>query len=224
MKKNMFLRVASVLLVLTLLSTCAISGTFAKYVSTDTTSDNARVAYWGFGSDVMSELDLFDGTYTNVASADATNVVAPGTDKTATLTLTYTANGSTAAPEVAYTYSVTAEATTTNGYAALDANPNFKWTLKAPGDSTATEYNTVADLLAEITSTEEVAAGALPTGYTAGAATYEIGWTWLYNTYADPDAPSTAELAQDATDTAMGNDTTPDDVTITISVAITQKD
>ena len=46
MKKNRMMRVASALLVAVLLTTCAISGTFAKYVSTATGEDAARVAYW----------------------------------------------------------------------------------------------------------------------------------------------------------------------------------
>lgn len=92
MKKNMFLRVASVLLVLTLLSTCAISGTFAKYVTTDSNTDTARVAKWGvtitangtafqnayeFGTnDPAASAGL--GAY-SVVSSDSKNVVAPGT-------------------------------------------------------------------------------------------------------------------------------------------------
>ena len=48
MKKNKMMRIASVLLVAVLLSTCAISGTFAKYVTTDSGSDSARVAKFAF--------------------------------------------------------------------------------------------------------------------------------------------------------------------------------
>ena len=46
MKKNKMMRIASVLLVAVLLSTCAISGTFAKYISTASSSDKATVAKW----------------------------------------------------------------------------------------------------------------------------------------------------------------------------------
>lgn len=46
MKKNKMMRIASVLLVAVLLSTCAISGTFAKYTSTVTGSDSVTVAKW----------------------------------------------------------------------------------------------------------------------------------------------------------------------------------
>ena len=47
MKKNKMLRIASILLVVTLLSTCVISGTFAKYVTKAEGIDAARVAKWG---------------------------------------------------------------------------------------------------------------------------------------------------------------------------------
>lgn len=96
MKKNMFLRVASVLLVLTLLSTCAISGTFAKYVASDKASaGQARVAKWGVTIDVIAgtsdDTDAFSTAYKDVAvgenDASATvksnvKVVAPGTNGT----------------------------------------------------------------------------------------------------------------------------------------------
>ncbi len=47
MKKNKMLRMASALLVLTLLTTCIIGGTFAKYTTSGTATDTARVAKWG---------------------------------------------------------------------------------------------------------------------------------------------------------------------------------
>ena len=49
MKKNRMMRLAAFLLVCVLLTTSVISGTYAKYVSTTTDSDSARVAKWGFG-------------------------------------------------------------------------------------------------------------------------------------------------------------------------------
>ena len=47
MRKNKMMRAASGLLVAVLLSTCAISGTFAKYTTSTESTDNARVAVWG---------------------------------------------------------------------------------------------------------------------------------------------------------------------------------
>lgn len=47
MKKGVFPRIAAVLMILTLFSTCVISGTFAKYVTEGSTTATARVAKWG---------------------------------------------------------------------------------------------------------------------------------------------------------------------------------
>lgn len=47
MKKNRMMRLASVLLVAVLMTTCTISGTFAKYVTEGSAEDSARVAKWG---------------------------------------------------------------------------------------------------------------------------------------------------------------------------------
>ena len=57
MKTNKMMRIASVLLVAVLLTTCSISGTFAKYVSQATGTDTARVAYWGWGGDSALIID-----------------------------------------------------------------------------------------------------------------------------------------------------------------------
>ncbi len=110
MKKNKMLRMASAMLVLTLLTTSIIGGTFAKYVTTDSGSDAARVAKFGVVATVAG--DLFGSTYKaaadgntvtahtenggTVSSKDGANVVAPGTknDKGMTLSVTGT-------PEVA---------------------------------------------------------------------------------------------------------------------------
>ncbi|MEE1002564.1 MAG: hypothetical protein U0L17_02320 [Acutalibacteraceae bacterium] len=86
MKKNKMMRIASVLLVAVILTTCAISGTFAKYVTSGNGSDSARVAK--FGVTVTGTADTFKETYakndagftlaanTVVSTED---VVAPGT-------------------------------------------------------------------------------------------------------------------------------------------------
>ena len=86
MKKNKMMRIASVLLVAVILTTCAISGTFAKYVTSGNGSDNARVAK--FGVTLTGTADTFKETYAkndtgftlaanSVVSTE--DVVAPGT-------------------------------------------------------------------------------------------------------------------------------------------------
>lgn len=86
MKKNKMMRIASVLLVAVILTTCAISGTYAKYVTSGNGSDTARVAK--FGVTVTGTANTFKETYpkddtsatligNSVVSTE--DVVAPGT-------------------------------------------------------------------------------------------------------------------------------------------------
>lgn len=92
MKKNKMMRIASVLLIAALLSTSVISGTFAKYVTTKSISDTARVAK--FGVNITADGSLFEEKYdigvtdaqTTVLSASSDDVVAPGTKNETGLT------------------------------------------------------------------------------------------------------------------------------------------
>ena len=61
MKKNKLMRLASVLLVLTLLTTCVIGGTYAKYITSDSAHDVARVAKFGVVASISG--DLFADSY-----------------------------------------------------------------------------------------------------------------------------------------------------------------
>lgn len=95
MKKNVMMRLASGLLVAVLLTTCAISGTFAKYVTTGSGFDTARVAKWGVTIEAAADAltgkaDIFDAAYakdddtyslTGVSVQATENVVAPGTKR-----------------------------------------------------------------------------------------------------------------------------------------------
>lgn len=87
MKKNKIMRIASVLLVAVILTTCAISGTFAKYVKSGSGSDTARVAKFGvnveatgttFAKEYVTHDNEVVGTIAkSVVSTE--DVVAPGT-------------------------------------------------------------------------------------------------------------------------------------------------
>lgn len=225
MKKNVMMRVASALLVAVLLTTCTISGTFAKYTTEATGTDSARVAYWGFQNDAALTFDLFANTYDgSVTGQDNADVVAPGTSKTTAFTFAFKENAakSITAPEVKYTITVTP--TISGSYTNLDNNPNFKWTLKAAGAATATEYATVAELEAAIkalsgdaTGTKTYEAGNAPTNLSG---TCEIGWTWAF----EADGDDTAKATQNAIDTDMGNAADLDNVTIKIAITATQID
>jgi hypothetical protein len=106
----------SLLLVMTLISTCAISGTFAKYVTKASGQDQARVAKWGVlvtvdGGAFADKYAATDhayledgGEYSVISSVEGEKVVAPGTSaKEADLALVATVKGT---PEVAARYTL----------------------------------------------------------------------------------------------------------------------
>ncbi len=129
MKKNRMLRLASALLILTLLTTSVIGGTFAKYVSEGSVSDTARVAKWGVEiktsgtlySDAYAIKDAADSkgnlpaawaaspsadSITVAASTQNDNIVAPGT-KSYDHGLSFSISGT---PEVAVKVTATIKA------------------------------------------------------------------------------------------------------------------
>lgn len=149
MKKNKMMRLASFLLVATLLTTSMISGTFAKYVTEGSASDNARVAQWGVVIDTESK-----GYFTNVYAADDdktgiantveadVDVVAPGTNDEGTALFSLKGK-----PEVAVNVKI--EVTGADGAeeatdVVLAAGEYWDWT-KAPYTTkfTAAEYHPI---------------------------------------------------------------------------------
>ena len=130
MKTNTMMRVASVLLVAVLLSTCVISGTFAKYTTSGTSNDEARVAKWGVeitaNSDTMFKKSYDVGDQAVTVKTDVTlgdkNLVAPGTEGTLT---DVTLSGK---PEVSVNVSYVATVTLTG------------WNIDPDGDSNTEEY------------------------------------------------------------------------------------
>lgn len=110
MRKNRMMRLASALLILTMVTTCAISGTFAKYVTQDSAEDSARVAKWGISLQAIGNLygesyddEIVADDYENLAvqvydvNNVTQNVIAPGTKNDDGLSF-----GLTGQPEVDY--------------------------------------------------------------------------------------------------------------------------
>lgn len=208
MKKNKMMRIASVLLVAVLMTTCAISGTFAKYVTASSASDSARVAYWGFNGTTFAIDNLFSATYTNVASNDSKDVIAPGTSGSATFS--FKPQNATA-PEVAYKITVS----TTGSTCADDiaANENIQWKLDNGTWGTFAAMLSAIDAL----STETITAGTFDTNWGAES-THTVSWQWLIN------ENSNATNEQNIKDTALANKTTLDNVTLVISIVAEQVD
>lgn len=85
MKKNTMMRLAAVMLMCVLLTTSVVGGTFAKYVTSDSDTDIARVAKWGVNVEVVVD-GAFAEEYAAKEGADyastiAKTVVTSTTDK-----------------------------------------------------------------------------------------------------------------------------------------------
>ncbi len=218
MKKIKSMRIASAVFVGVLLTSCVVSGTYAKYATSSNGSDTARVAYWGFTSDENSIAinDLFSSSYLNDSDettvSSAVDVIAPGTSGSATFSFTYNGAGSAEGPEVAYTFSVAATGTCDEK---IKANPNIQWKLD---DGTWGDFDTVIAaikaLSGDASGSKDYAAKTLPDACKADQQEHTISWRWTF---------STTET-QDAADTAMGNTETLEKVSITITVTATQRD
>lgn len=113
MKKNIMLRLSAVLLVAVLLTTCVISGTWAKYTSTGTATDSARVAKWGVEISAKAPdakvNELGGGDELEVATDTGVLVLAPGTETTELADITISGD-----PEVAIQVIYEATLTLTN--------------------------------------------------------------------------------------------------------------
>lgn len=204
MKKNRFIKLASGLLVLCLMTTCVIGATLAKYTTAKDTQDSARVAKWGVrisaaaNSAFKTEYDKDDDSYTKgavtVKSSSTDKVVAPGTSDSAAQ---FSISGT---PEVAVrlsfamtvvnevkltagTYTNTDGATVTLG---SDYNP-IKWTLKkndthVEGADTNVEgaVNLTLAEMATFLSTYHVDY-APNTDLSATVPTYKLYWAWAFD-------------------------------------------
>lgn len=220
MKKNNIMRLACVVLVLTLLSTCVISGTFAKYVTSGNAGDSAQVAKWGIqiaveGSDLF--VKDYDVANENNAATVAANgnydVVAPGTANAEGVTFSITGQ-----PEVDFNL---AFALTGNGTdnaivdvvvpageyldwtTANDDDDTFEleadyypviYTLKNSEDETLATGNLAAieTFLEGTDATKKVEANTNVTTVLGGNGTYTLTWAWAFS-------------QNDKADTLLGN-------------------
>lgn len=208
MKKNTMMRVASVLLVAVLLSTCAISGTFAKYVTSDSGSDTARVAKWGVTVTIAEDLNLFKDEYAKtdanisddaivntvvVNSQESANLVAPGTEGSIEFSIAGT-------PEVAVKVDLVMEVTSD---VIIPAGANVN------GEILNAAYTPVVFTLKDQTSGQEIAKGtltqieagleALSDEYAANTTldkTFVLSWEWAFSSDND---------VNDAKDTYLGD-------------------
>lgn len=238
MKKNKMMRLASGLLVAVLMTTCAISGTFAKYVTTDSGSDFARVAKWGVSVEAKS-FDMFTTDYEtddknatfvgkySVSSADAQerdDVLAPGTSGTFA---DFSIKGT---PEVAVDVAVVPTVTVTGDWI---VNGDFYCPIVITVGDTA-----ICGLAYDDATDFADAIAAAIKGYSAQyapnkdlstiSANFDISWEWAFDDAAHEALKcDCAKGAQtDAKDTVLGDKAVAGDLKIEIGVkiAVTQID
>ena len=233
MKKNRMMRLASGLLVAVLVTTSMISGTFAKYTTSATGSDTARVAK--FGVVINANGETFEKSYNGVeanwtSSATVANasakLVAPGTSgEMAKMTLTGT-------PEVAVrvAYEVTtfelSDWTLYNGtteYCPLVFNVNST-EYKING----TTIKTVDELERAVKTavagyTKEYAPGTDLSADGQKAHSLAISWSWAFNGDSEMDTVlgnKAAGINEDGT----AEDYTAPAIKFTVKTTVTQID
>ena len=195
MKKNKMMRLASGLLVAVLLTTCAISSTFAKYTSEVSGSDAARVAKFTVDS-TADEINIFDVSKIYDTNADDNySVKADDTDVTNGTTDGIIAPGTWGE----FTYSVSDDSEVTVNYAidytVNEAGVPLVWSV----DGGANWTDDLADVAATVLS---------------GSTDITVMWKWVFED---------GTTATDEADTALGVAGTAAP-TVGIKVTFTQVD
>ena len=221
MKKNRTMRIAAVMLVFALLTTCIISGSFAKYITTGTAaSEAARVAKWGVKVEAAADsVKIADDAYgTTVAAFQATTggIMAPGTSKESAAVITISGK-----PEVAVKILVEADVTV-DGW--LDENDELYFPLTVTVGGTAVDLSSCTDADEVADAIKDAIEDAIPSTTIApntdlGTAynnSLKIGWEWPFGDDDDE------ESGNDAKDTYLG-DQAADGNAATFGVSITVK-
>ena len=223
MRKNKMMRTASALLVATLLTTSIISGTFAKYVTSETGTDTARVAKFGVeitakGETFAKEYAKTDESFTVAANTvvSTENVVAPGTGKDmASMTLKGT-------PEVAVRVTYKGafdlnDAWEVNGtyYCPLEIKVN-NTTYKGTNYESAAAFEKAVNDAIDAYSKDYAAGTDLST---VENDSLKVSWAWAYTGNDDSKDTALGKAAADAND-----DSPAPNVKLEIQTTVTQID
>ena len=206
MKKNIAMRVAAFLFVLTMVSICTFATTFAKYTTTGSAEDSARVAKWGVTVTAANEEGLFASAYNDnkvkSEGSPAADVVAPGTSGSLA---GFTVSGK---PEVAV--NVTYAATLTLTGWTVDSAEYCPIVFTVNG----TKYLFTTNI-ADLEDAVEDAIAAASASYDANTTisdTLSVSWAWAYSSSAD----------NDVKDTALGNLATAPTIELVVDCTVTQ--
>ena len=207
MKKNFAMRIAACLLVVTMLSLCMVSYTYAKYTTgIKGTSSITMIAKWGINLELVTDGNIYDDDKTtdDVVNCSVKNAyfAAPGTHKKiATVKLTGT-------PDVAYAINVV-PAIKLEGWVVGD-NEVYCPLVFTVGNEQFQIDDTITTTDALIKAVGEAIETALCEGnHKAGeaiadtAADLEISWTWAFETGNDAKDTELANKGQAKVDVSL---------------------
>ena len=235
-KKNWTLRAAVLMFALVLITSCFVGGTFAKYVTSGSGTDSARVAKFGvtvtangtmFAKEYATDDQTVVGTIAkSVISTD--KVVAPGTTSNGD----FVAATITGTPEVAVRVSYKLDAASLQLENWKDADDEFYCPLvfrvKNNNGNTVIsgmEFQTAEAMKAALVNavaayTKDYAPGTDLSG--KAAETLAISWEWPFETGTDADKP-----ANNIRDTFLGDEAAAGraaTVSLTLATTVTQID
>lgn len=196
-KKHWTLRAAGLLFALVLITSCFVGGTFAKYVTSKSASDSARVAKFGVVIEAQDNT-AFKTTYAtddagvrvganSVDTSTTDSLVAPGTKEDNAVILSITGE-----PEVAVHVALSMTGTDVvlkagTYFDLTTANPIDKFTLTEPyypvvftlkkGD-TKLASGTISDINTKLSALSKDCAPGTDLGAEFG--TYTLSWEWAF--------------------------------------------
>lgn len=231
-KKFNFVRAGAITMVLALGTSCFMSGTLAKYVTSKSGSDSARVAK--FGVAVTANGTAFAETYKTddkinvIANSEfsvisAEKVIAPGTKgDMASMTLTGT-------PEVAVKVTYAAEEFNLSGWTTNGTDYYCPLVITVGGtkldgaDYASEEAFETAVKNAVAGYSKVYAAGTDLAADKVKAESLAISWAWPFSTSADNDRKDTALGDRAAADTTANAENTGK-ITLKVTTTVTQID
>ena len=217
-RKNFAMRIAALLFILTMISTCAFATTFAKYVTDGSAEDTARVAKWGVTVEATDADELFavdyDGTVTSNTTED---VLAPGTSGSLA---GFTITGS---PEVDVKVTYAATLTLTgwdiNGNEAGEYCP-IVFTIKRSGEAIAVINGDASMSMTDLKAAVEEKIAAVSATYEANSSLSDVlsvEWAWAYE-------GANGSAQTDVKDTALGDLAVAPTITLKVTCTVTQID
>lgn len=227
MKKTKLMRAALLLLVLTLITSCFVGGTFAKYVTEGDSTDSARVAKWGVKIDAKGGTFAREynakaavGTITKSVVSTEKNVVAPGTSGS------MVAVKLSGTPEVAvrvnYTVDFKVENWTVDGkfYCPLNIKVGGAWYDGTGYESADAFARDVSKAISDLS--DNYAAGT----DLSGARVPSVSWEWPFeNTNTSDSTPAGVKNPQtNEKDTKLGNLEKAPTVYLKVTTTVTQID